>query len=79
MVFEAKMVLAISLSLSVWLWVKLRAIYIIIEIKHKKGSEISYCPTSSMKTLGPRNISNVYDFIFQKFNIQKHKIKAPKI
>lgn len=54
--------------------------YIIIEIKHKKGYEISYCPISLMKTLGPRNISkHIYDFIFQKFNIQKYKIKAPKI
>lgn len=34
----------------------------------------------SIETLVPRDISDhIYDFIFQKYDIQKHKIKAPKI
>ena len=33
-----------------------------------------------MKTVVPRDTSDhIYDFIFPKHDIQKHKIKAPKI
>lgn len=59
----------------------MKRIYTIrIHLKEKKGSEILNCPFLSMKTLVLGDISDhIYDFIFQKYDIKRHKIKPPKI
>lgn len=55
-----------------------RNVYI-IELNHKKGSEITSCLISSVRILRPRDVSgHICDFIFQKYHIQKYKIKTPK-